>query len=199
MKKFIQTAWIVPALLAATMSFSTIAQAESYAIDDPSKGSHSFIHFRVKHLGMSWLYGRFEKFSGGFEYDADNPSTNKISLTIDTASVSTNHAERDKHIRSGDFLEVDKFPTASFESTSFSPKDGGGTLTGNFTLHGVTKEISFDVNRMGGGDDPWGGHRQGFEAYTSIQPNDYGVDMIGKLGAAAGTVEITLGIEGVRK
>jgi len=184
--------------LSLAMALPTLSHAETYAIDDYTKGSHAFIQFRVKHLGMSWLYGRFDEFSGQFEFDADSPDKNSISLSINTASVTTNHADRDKHIRSGDFLDVEKFPTATFESTSFTPSAGGGTLTGNLTLHGVTKEISFDINHIGGGDDPWGGHRQGFDGYITIQPNDYGIDMVGQLGPAAAEVEMMLSIEGVR-
>ncbi len=175
------------------------AHADTYAIDDNTKGSHAFIMFRVKHLGMSWLYGRFDEFSGQFEYDVDNPAGNQISLTINTASVNTNHADRDKHIRSGDFLDVGQFPTATFETKGFAPIGNGGTLTGDLTLHGVTKEVSFDILHIGGGDDPWGGHRQGFEGYVTIKPNDYGIDMVGQLGSAAAEVELMLSIEGVRQ
>ena len=198
MKKFCYRNIVCALSLSLTMGIPALTHAETYAVDDNTKGSHAFIHFRVKHLGMSWLYGRFDEFSGQFEYDVDDPANNSISLSINTASVSTNHADRDKHIRSGDFLDVEQFPTATFETTAFVPSANGGTLTGDLTLHGVTKEISFDINRIGGGDDPWGGHRQGFEGYVTIQPNDFGIDMVGQLGPAAAEVELMLSIEGVR-
>lgn len=191
--------WMIPAFFALAIGFGNTAQANTYAIDDNTNGSHAFITFRVKHLGFSWLYGRFDKFSGTFDYSESDPATNKVALSIDAASISTNHAERDKHIRSGDFLDVANHPTITFESTSFTPSNDGGTLKGNLTLLGVTKEIEFEIERIGGGEDPWGGYRQGFEGYVTIQPNDYGIDMVGQLGPAAADVEMMLSIEGLRQ
>ncbi len=106
------------------------AQAADYAFD--KKGSHQFLQFRVQHLGYSWLYGRFNNFDGTFSYDADAPEKSKVSVTIDTTSVDSNHAERDKHIRSDDFLNVDKYPEATFESTSFD----GKTFVGRSDFNG---------------------------------------------------------------
>jgi len=91
------------------------AMAADYKID--KEGQHAFIEFRIKHLGYSWLYGRFNDFDGSFTFDEKNPSADKVKVTINTNSVDTNHAERDKHLRSGDFLNVSKNPTATFEST----------------------------------------------------------------------------------
>lgn len=92
------------------------AMAADYKID--KEGQHAFIEFRIKHLGYSWLYGRFNDFDGSFTFDEKNPSADKVKVTINTNSVDTNHAERDKHLRSGDFLNVSKNPTA----TSNPPK-----------------------------------------------------------------------------
>ena len=92
------------------------ASAADYEIDP----AHSFIEFRIKHLGYSWLYGRFNRFSGGFSHDPADPSANRISVSIDPASVDTNHAERDKHLRNPDFLDVEKYPGAGFESTKYT-------------------------------------------------------------------------------
>jgi len=181
-----------------TFAVASTAIAAEYAID--TKGAHAFVQFRVKHLGMSWLYGRFNNFSGNFTYDESNAAANKVSVEIDTTSLDSNHAERDKHLRSDDFLDTDQFPTATFESTSYSPTgDNTADLTGNLTLHGVTNEITISVEHIGGGDDPWGGYRQGFQGSTTIEPADFGIDMVGKLGPAAGTVELILTAEGVRQ
>ncbi|MDH5764773.1 MAG: YceI family protein [Gammaproteobacteria bacterium] len=177
-------------------SFSASAVAENYTID--TKGSHAFIQFRIKHLGYSWLYGRFNKFDGGFKYDEKNPATSSVTVNIDPASVDTNHAERDKHIRNKDFLHVTKFPTAKFVSTSFEEKPGGQILIkGNFTLHGVTKEIVITGNHIGHGKDPWGGYRRGFSGTTTFALKDFGINY--NLGPASEEIEIILSIEGIRQ
>ena len=194
MRKTIKTAIVG---LAAYVALSATYAAD-YVID--TKGMHAFIQFRVQHLGYSWLYGRFNNFSGNFTYDEADAAASQISVEIDTTSLDSNHAERDKHLRSDDFLDADNFPTATFESTSYTPTgDNTADLTGNLTLHGVTNEITISVEHIGGGDDPWGGYRQGFEGRTSIEPADYGIDMVSKLGPAAATVELMLTVEGVRQ
>src|SRR5690554_5233797 len=115
--------------------------ATEYTID--TKGAHASIQFRIKHLGYSWLYGRFNDFEGSFHYDADKPEASSVQVKIDVASVDSNHAERDKHLRDKDFLHTDKYPTATFKSTSFTPTgDGTAKLEGELTLRGVTKPIT---------------------------------------------------------
>ena len=94
-------------VLSGSLLLSAGAVADRYVID--TEGMHAFVQFRVKHLGYSWLYGRFNKFSGNFTYDPKRPQSSRISLTIDTASINTNHAERDKHLRSEDFLNTDEY------------------------------------------------------------------------------------------
>ena len=98
-------AWIAGALLGA-VAVSLPANAAEFVID--TKGAHASINFRIKHLGFSWLTGRFDKFSGTFAFDEKNPETSKVKVEIDTASVNSNHGERDKHLRSDDFLETEK-------------------------------------------------------------------------------------------
>ena len=107
------------AALAAAMTvtvLSTSAMGADFVVD--TKNVHASINFRIKHLGFSWLTGRFDKFSGNFSFDDKNPDASKVKIEIDTTSVNTNMAERDKHVRGGDLLDVDMFPTAVFESTS---------------------------------------------------------------------------------
>ena len=113
-------------------SMGTAAPAADYEID----AAHSFIEFRIKHLGYSWLYGRFNRFSGEFSHDPADPSANRISVSIDPASVDTNHAERDKHLRNPDFLDVERYPDAGFESTGYTGDAESGILEGMLTLHG---------------------------------------------------------------
>jgi len=192
------TKFIRSALLVLSLVFTAgiaPAQAETYIID--TKGAHAFVQFKIKHLGYSWLLGRFNSFEGNFELEENKPEASKISVTIDTKSVDTNHAERDKHLRSADFLEVEKWPTATFTSTKFEDLGNGKAMMhGDFTLKGITKSISFEVSHIGGGKDPWGGYRQGFEGRTEFAIADYGMM---DLGPASAMVEIYMSIEGIRQ
>ncbi len=184
-------------LIGASLAVSsTLVSAADYEID--TKGMHAFVQFRIQHLGYSWLHGRFEDFTGSFSYDADNPGASKASVVIKADSLDTNHAERDKHLRSDDFLNVDKYPEIRFESTKYQA-DGAmqGMLYGNLTLHGTTKPIAIQVSKIGEGKDPWGGYRAGFEGTTEINRSEFGVDK--NLGPSSEKVEITLSIEGIRK
>lgn len=179
-----------------TLLFAGGAKAADYTID--IKGMHASVDFRIKHLGYSWLTGRFNKFSGTLSFDDKAPEASKIKVEIDTTSVDTNHAERDKHLRGADLLDTDNFPTATFESTSVkSTGTDKATITGNLTLHGVTKEIQIDATRLGGGPDPWGGHRDGFTGTTKFALEDFGI--MRNLGPASKEVELTLNIEGVQQ
>lgn len=175
---------------------SQIANAADYLID--TKGMHAAVQFRIQHLGYSWLHGRFNDFSGEFSYDEDNPGAARATVVINASSLDTNHAERDKHLRSDDFLDVAKYPEIRFVSTKYQPSSAGkGMLYGNLTLHGVTKPVAINLTKIGEGQDPWGGYRAGFEGTTEINRSDYGVSK--NLGPASEKVEITLSIEGVKK
>lgn len=183
-------------MVLATGIFVLPAHAADYAIDD--KGAHASINFRVKHLGYSWLTGRFDKFNGRFSYDEAKPEASKVEVTIDTASVNSNHGKRDKHLRGGDFLDVEMFPTAKFVSKSVTPgADGKLTIVGDLTLHGETKEITIDAEKIGSGDDPWGGYRAGFSGTTKLKMADFG--MTYNLGPASTHVELDLHVEGIRQ
>lgn len=185
---------LAPLALMAALAGATAASAAEYTID--SKGAHASITFRIKHLGFSWLTGRFDRFTGTYSYDEKAPEASKVSVEIDTASVSSNHAERDKHLRNADFLDVEKFPKATFVSKKVEPAgDGKAKVTGDLTLRGVTKEIAIDAAYVGGGADPWGGNRTGFTGKTSIALADFGITF--NLGPASKEVELTLDIEGV--
>ena len=174
------------------------SHAAEYVID--TKGAHAFIQFRVKHLGFSWLYGRFNDFEGQFVFDQNKPEKNRIEVQIDTASVDSNHTVRDKYLRGKDFLNVKAFPKASFVSTAYEKQgDAAALLKGDLTLHGQTHPVTIDIEHIGGGKDPWGGYREGFEGRTTIKPEVWGIPMIDKLGAASAEVELILTVEGVRK
>jgi polyisoprenoid-binding protein YceI len=187
---------ICAAVLLAVTTLASANAAETYTID--TKGQHAFVDFRIKHLGYSWLYGRFNDFSGAFVIDRDNPANSRVEVEIDTTSVDTNHAERDKHLRGKDFLNVDAHPKARFVSTSVEPAgDGKGVIKGDLTLNGVTKPIEIAVEEIGHGPDPWGGYRAGFLGKTTLKLADFAIDY--DLGPASRTVELTLSIEGVRQ
>jgi len=181
------------ALLA--VSNSAISAPVKYAID--TKGMHASINFKVNHLGYSWLSGRFNQFSGEYQYDPDSLANSKITVNIETKSVSTNHAERDKHLRSADFLNVSKHPESSFVSTEISGTDDNMQVKGNFTLNGVTKPIIIQASKVGEGKDPWGGYRSGFMGTTEIKMADYNITK--DLGPASANVLLELHIEGTKK
>ncbi|WP_339899328.1 YceI family protein [uncultured Gilvimarinus sp.] len=185
-------------VLASSAVAASSAMAADYVID--TKGAHASINFQVQHLGYSWLLGRFNNFSGNFSYDPQDVAASSINVTIDTTSVDSNHAERDKHLRSGDFLEVDKYPEAKFVSKRISDIDDNGEefdIVGDLTLHGVTKEITIEVDKVGEGKDPWGGYRVGFEGETEIRMSDFGITK--DLGPASQVVELKLHIEGIKQ
>ena len=190
-----RTTLAVAALLLFILAFffTSHLHAAAYRLDS----EHSFIQFRIKHLGYSWLYGRFNKISGEFNHDPKNPEGDRISISIDTASVDTNHAERDKHLRDERFLDVNKYPEASFESTKYAGDGKRGVLKGYLTLHGISKLIDIKVEKLGEGADPWGGYRVGFIGTTTLTLKDFGITY--DLGPAAKTMELELGVEGIRK
>ncbi len=182
--------------LAAALSLPALAPAADYVIDTAK--AHAFIQFRIQHLGYSWLYGRFNQFDGTFSYDEKHPAGNQVEVNIATASIDSNHAERDKHLRSDDFLDVAKFPQARFVSTKFADTgDGKAVLSGALTLHGVTKPVVIAVQHIGQGDDPWGGYRAGFFGTTTLQLADFGITR--DLGPASQEVELMLSVEGIRQ
>ncbi len=182
--------------LSVAILVPSLLQAADYVID--TEKAHAFIQFRIKHLGYSWLLGRFNDFDGTFSYDETNPAASKVAVTIRTASIDSNHAERDKHLRDKEFLEVDKYPEATFVSTGYTENDDKtAVLTGNLTLHGVSREVSIDVKPVGHGPDPWGGKRRGFEGATRLKLTDYNINF--DLGPAAREVELFLSIEGIEQ
>jgi polyisoprenoid-binding protein YceI len=181
---------LVSALL--TASLMAPSHGANYVIDD--KGAHASINVKTSHMGWSVLTGRFNTFSGKFSYDEKNIAASKISVNIDTSSFDSNHAERDKHVRSDDFLDVSKYATAKFVSTKVADKGNGKlAITGNLTMHGITKSLVIDAVKVGGGDDPWGGYRSGFSGTTQVAMGDFGFKM------DFGRVDLELHIEGIRQ
>jgi polyisoprenoid-binding protein YceI len=185
------------AILGAAILLATFgtANAAEYIIDGTGAGMHSSVNFRASHIGISALWGRFNDLTGHFTYDPANVAASSIMVDIDPASLDTNHEARDTHLKTSDYLDVEKFPTAGFVSTSITDKgDGKFGVTGNFTLHGVTKEISFDAVRTGEGESPFGDYRAGFEGQLVIDLADYGINV-----APKSELSLWLAIEGIRQ
>ncbi|NVK44163.1 MAG: YceI family protein [Oceanospirillaceae bacterium] len=183
-------------VLGGMVAASAPLYAADYAID--TKGAHASVTFRINHLGFSYVTGRFEDFNGTFSYDAENPNASSVSVEIDPASVDTNHAERDKHLKSADFFDVSQHPSVTFASTSYTTNgDGTGVLKGDLTLRGVTKPVEIDVKHIGEGQDPWGGYRAGFHGTAELKLKDFGIEY--NLGPAAEVVYLDLNVEGVRQ
>lgn len=170
------------------------AMAADYTID--KEGQHAFVDFKISHLGYSFIHGTFKDWSGTFSFDAAKPEASKINVDLKTASLFTNHAERDKHISSKDFLDVSKYPEATFVSTAVK-STGAKTadVTGDLTLHGVTKPIVIKATFNGEGKDPWGGYRAGFNGTSTLNLNDFGIK---GPGPTSQTLDLEISFEGVQ-
>jgi len=174
-------------------------RAAAYSLD----AVHSSVVFRIRHVGASNFYGRFNEFEGSFEIDEDTNEIVSVTFEIPMASVDTNNSRRDGHLKSGDFFTAGQYPTASFTSTGYeSTGDDTGTLTGELTFMGQTREITADVVDIGTGMQ---GNAQkfGFEARFSFQRSDFGVttylaDDGGDGGALGNTVDLMVAVEAVK-
>ncbi len=179
--------------LVLTGVYAQAVFSEEYKVDP----GHSSAQFSAGHLGFSLLIGRFNKVEGTFSIDAKKPDTGKAAITIDAASIDSNHEKRDKHLRSPDFLNAKQFPKITFESTEFKGNRKGGTLKGKMTLKGVTRPVSFTIKQIGEGKDPWGGYRNGYRATGKIKRSDFGMKF--SLPKVRDELVLEINIEGVRK
>jgi polyisoprenoid-binding protein YceI len=159
---------------------------------------HSEVSFVVRHMMVSKVRGRFDKFEGTIETTAD-PLQSAVMATVDLSSVNTGSETRDNHIRSEDFFHVEKHPTMTFRSTRIRPEGENFLLDGELTLRGVTKPVTFFLELNGFGPDPYGGTRSGFSATTEINRNDWEVSYNGPIpGASNGMVlsdRVTINLE----
>lgn len=137
--------------------------------------AHSNLGFSVSHLFTS-VQGRFDRFEGYVKFDPAHPEATEVRTRAEAASINTNNAKRDKHLRSADFFDVKNFPELTFESSELVDwKDSRGKLKGTLTLHGISREVEFDASFVGQGSDPWGNVRAGFKATLVIDRRDYGL------------------------
>ena len=158
----------VAAVLFAVSAFA----ADNFIVDK----NHSEATFQVRHL-VSRISGKFDDFAGAISVDEANPAVSSVEFTIKTPSIDTGVADRDKHLRSADFFEVEKYPEITFKSTSVKPSSRKNfyDVTGTFTMHGVTKTITLPVEFLGFVKDPRGNTRAGFTAHTVLNRKDYGI------------------------
>jgi polyisoprenoid-binding protein YceI len=167
--------------------------AETYTIDPV----HSSISFMISHVGISNIHGRFNDFSGKITIDESDPSKSSFSVTIPIDSIDTNNVKRDEHLRAPDYFNAKQFPTMSFQSTKVKKIDGGFEVSGDLTLHGVTKPISLTIK---GGDKvvefPKGKQRIGLTSSFSIRRSEFGVTVEPK--ALGDEIPIVIGIEAAK-
>ncbi len=150
-------------------------------------GVHSSVSFKARHLGLSWIHGRFNDVSGTFSLDRSEPAKSTFALTIQVASVDTANKLRDVHLLQADYFDAQKYPTIEFKSTSVKPVEGGYEVTGDFTMHGTTKPVTLVLK--GGQElvDKKGVKRVGFSTETTLKRSDFGFDpkAIGPIGDEA--------------
>jgi polyisoprenoid-binding protein YceI len=177
-------------VLAAALLAAPLRAADTYKVDPV----HSTVIFRINHLGTSWVYGRFDDVAGTFSVDDKTPS---FDFTVNADSVDTNNKQRDTHLKSADFFSVKEFPTITFKSTSVSSTgEKKFDVTGDLTLHGVTKSITVPLEFVGAAETRMGS-RAGYEAHFNVKRSDYGMDkMVGMVGD---DVYLTVSFEGVKQ
>lgn len=165
--------------------------------------SHSSIGFVARHAMVTKVRGSFNEVEGSGIFDVDTPGNSKVSLTIQAASIDTRNADRDAHLRSNDFFDMETYPEITFESTEVtSSGDDTYTVTGNLTIKGVTKPVSVDLEFTGAATDPFGNHRVGFEGQTVVNRKDWGVNWNAALEAGgvlvSEKVTLTFDISAIR-
>ena len=152
-----------------TTAFATTTT--TYNIDK----AHSEVTFQVRHL-LTKVRGRFSEFNGTIEYDEADPERSLVDVEVQAASIDTNERDRDRHLRSADFFDVEKIRALTFRSTRIRREsEDTFTVTGDLTIRGVTRSVSFDVSLLGKAKDPWGNERIAFEAETTINRKDFGL------------------------
>lgn len=177
-------------IVLASFAAGAFGAGETWQVDP----AHSFVMFRIKHLGAAWVYGRFNQFAGTIVHDPDDPAKSSVEVTVQTPSVDTAVEARDKHLRSPDFFGVAKHAAMSLKSTAVKPTGKGAwDVTGDLTLLGVTRRIMVPVRLVGQGKDRDGKPIVGLEVQFSIKRSDYGMTHL--VGPVGDEVHITLAVE----
>ncbi len=166
--------------------------------------AHSHAQFKVKHMMISNVKGEFTAVTGSLQYDSENVANSTVQVTIDATTINTREPQRDTHLKSADFFDIEKFPTLTFKSTRVSKKgDGELSVAGDLTIHGVTRTVTFEVEDFTAPmKDPWGNTRIGLSATTKINRKDFGLTWNAALeagGIVVGEeVTITLDVEFIK-
>jgi polyisoprenoid-binding protein YceI len=184
---------LVPVLTTLVLVFAAApVSAADYTLDP----AHSGVTFKISHIGLSWVYGRFNDFSGSFVIDAD-PTKCSFNLSIKTKSIDTNNKKRDEHLSSPDFFNVKQYPTITFKSTAVKATKGGYAVTGDLAMHGKTKSITFSL--LGGrqAEFPRGVQRTGFSTDLVLKRSDFGMEKFKEM--LGDEVYISISFEGTRK
>ena len=182
---------------------STFVSSAAWAADYQIDPTHSSVVFKVKHLAISTVPGRFGDVSGTFSFDPTRVEGSKAEAKLAVASVNTMDTKRDDHLKGADFFEASKFPSITFKTSKVEKvSDTAFKAIGDLTIHGVTKPVTLDVTYGGSAKDPWGKERAAFEAKTLINRKDFGLTWSKTLetgGLVVGDdVQISLEIEGVK-
>ena len=190
--------WFYSTLRANTSRKDAKAVTTTFQIDS----THSSIDFSIRHLVIAKVRGRFGKFNGKIELDESDVTRSTVIAEIEASSISTNDDNRDGHLRSAEFLDVEKFPQITFASKQIDRSGAELKLTGALTIHGVTRNVVLEVEQLGGLKDPWGNQRVAFAARTSIDRKDFGLvwnQVLDAGGLALGDkLEISLDIQAVK-
>ena len=191
------TSVLIAGVVALFLPLSVRAETETYMIDKV----HSMANFKIRHL-FSKVSGTFSDVTGTIRLDRGNLEASHVEATINVYSVDTNHEKRDNHLLSKDFFHAEKYPIMRFVSTSVEVTgENEGVMSGELTLHGVTRSVKMPFKILGFGPDPWGGYRSGFEATILLKRSDYGIDYgLGEKGGSAvgDEVEVNMLIEGIK-
>lgn len=157
--------------------------------------THSEIHFKVKHLMVSWVTGSFKQFNATVETEGDDITTAKVHFTADINSISTNNEQRDAHLRTGDFFDAEKYPQLTFDGEKLEKVEGDNyKLYGTLSMRGVSKKIVLNVEFGGIIQDPWGNTRTGFSVSGKVHRKEYGVSfsMVSETGSILLGEEVTI-------
>jgi len=196
-RRILFTAVLIAGVMALLLPLTVRAEVETYMIDKV----HSMANFKIRHL-FSKVSGTFSDVNGTIWLDKGNVEASRVDATINVYSVDTNHEKRDAHLLSKDFFHVEKYPIMRFVSTTVEVTgENEGVMSGDLTMHGVTRSVKVPFKILGFGPDPWGGYRSGFEAKTLLKRSDYGIDHgLGEKGGGAvgDEVEVNILIEGIK-
>ena len=166
-------------------------------LSSAARAPHTAASFNISHIGISWTHGRFDDVSGNFSIDPGDPSKSSFALTIKAESIDTGNAKRDQHLKSPDFFNVKQFPAITFKSTAIKAAKDGYEVTGDFTLHGVTKPVTLTLEGGKKAEFPKGVQRTGYSTDLTLKRSDFGMDkFVGMLGD---DVHIAVSFEGTKK